>query len=84
MMWGISFILLGVIAILLLLVLELSERLRRERKRTRREISMRVATEIELCEMIEELGERFRRNRQRMSEADFMFRKTTDDGHGPN
>lgn len=80
-MWVAFFVMLVIIALLMLRVLALGEALRTETRRANREASLRAATEIAFCEVVEEqIGDRLRSNRLRVSETTTRFNKTRSDG----
>ena len=84
-MWMVVLILLGIIAVLVLAVAEKQGHIEDLRTQVRREHSLRLATEVAFCVVVEEqLGEHLRTNRRRVSESTSRFDKARGDGRGPN
>lgn len=85
MMWVSVLCLLVITAVLLLHAIWLRDQLDGQRRVAAREYSLRVATEVAFCAVVEEqLGDRLRANLQRVSETARHFGKTWGDGRGPN
>lgn len=84
-MWLVVLVLLGIIAVLVLAVAEKQGHVDDLRAQVRREHSLRLATEVAFCELVEaQLGEHLRSNRRRVSETTARFDKARGDGRGPN
>ncbi len=80
-MWIAVLFLLAIMATLLVSNISLREQLDTERRRANREASLRAATEIAFCEVVEEqIGDRLRTNRRMVSEVTERFDKARNDG----
>lgn len=85
MMWPVVLGLLMVITIMMLRLHWYAEQLGNAKRQARREHSLRVATEVAFCEVVEEqIGDRLRSNRRRVSETTARFAKAVGDGREPN
>jgi hypothetical protein len=84
-MWFAVLVLLGIIAALVLALVEKLGHIDNLRIQVRREHSLRVATEVAFCALLEDqLGDRLRSNMRRVSETTARFDKARGDGRGPN
>ena len=84
-MWVTVLVLLVVIASLLLALAMAQGRVEYLRSQVRCERALRVATEVAFCSVVEEqLGDRLRANRSRVSEAAWVLGKSEGHGRGPN
>jgi len=84
-MWAIVLVLLVIIVWLMFHNIALREAFREERRRSNRESSLRAATEIAFCEVVQEqIGDRLWSNRKRVAETTSHFDKTRSDERGPN